>query len=76
MDINEKRKQINKVIWGLRCGGIQPSEAYERLTELGVLISTDNGEDLTGCCIARIEPLLEERDAEGRSEANADIVGR
>ena len=30
----------------------------KELHSKGVVIKVDNGKDLTGCCIARIEPLI------------------
>ena len=38
MDI---REGINKIIWGLTAGGIQPSEALPMLDALGVVLKVD-----------------------------------
>lgn len=35
-----------------------------RLNELGVVLEVDNGRDLAGCCIARLEPLIDVKEAD------------
>ena len=73
-DLEAKRKQIKTGLSRLRLGErpnggknypsfLSPDDITKILLFLSdenVVISMDNGADLTGCCIARIEALIDE----------------
>jgi len=56
-----KQKEVFYILQDVRLGELTEYEATVKLQELGVVIRVDNGADLTGCCIARLEPLIKEK---------------
>ena len=65
-EIREKRAKILNLVktWAVIPHPYGSPDAEGLLYSLsleGVVIKVDTGDDLTGCCVVRLEPLVEEK---------------
>lgn len=69
-----KQEEINKVVWGVYFHGIQPAEALQKLSDLGVVIKVDRklpGVPITSNSSAEFVPPY----SQGYAQCRQDMAG-